>query len=68
MKVSNREFWAMNKDFNTVLRNAPGDGALRDVLTLTLTPKECSVTFPKLETKVQFESWLIKFPTNVPEC
>ena len=43
------------KDFNSVLRNAPGDGALRDVLTLTLTLKECSVTFPKLETKVQFE-------------
>lgn len=56
MKVSNRGFSAMNfKDFNSVLRNAPGDGALRDVLTLTLTPKECSVTFPKLETKVQFE-------------
>ena len=58
MKVSNRGFWAMNfKDFNSVLRNVPGDGALRDVLTLTLTltPKECSVTFPKLETKVQFE-------------
>lgn len=54
MKVSNRGFWAMNfKDFNSVLRNAPGDGALRDVLTLT--PKECSVTFPNLETKVQFE-------------
>lgn len=33
MKVSNRGFWAIKfKDLNSVLRNTPGDGALRGVL------------------------------------